>query len=259
MKKFIALLTDFGQKDHYVGVMKGVIASIAPLATVIDLCHEVPPQDIRSAAWLLSQSYCYYPVGTIFTCIVDPGVGSERLPILLKTDKYSFIAPDNGLLTYILEKEDCTQVINLDNKEMWLSNVSNTFHGRDIFSPVAAHLADGKPLEMLGSSADWTNLIKIPIKQPKIEKNKITGNVHYIDHFGNLITNIEKNMLIKTDFLTKINNNTILELKKYYACGKKDEIIALIGSHGFLEVSVVGSNAAKRLDASLDDEVILQL
>ena len=150
----ITLLTDFGTQDAFVGVMKGVIKTIAPGADVIDLTHHVPPQDIKAGAFVLKTAYQYFPPGTIHLAVVDPGVGGARRPVAAQIGEYVYVCPDNGLLSYVLAEETLTQAVTLDNTQYHLPQRSRTFHGRDVFAPVAAHLASGVPLAALGAQAD---------------------------------------------------------------------------------------------------------
>lgn len=248
----ISLLTDFGTKDHFAGTMKGVIHGIAPKTTVIDISHEVPPQDIKSAAFLLKCTYSYFPKNTLHLIIVDPGVGSRRKIILVETKNYFFLAPDNGVLSYALETEKVQNVTEITNEKYWLKTVSRTFHGRDIFSPVAAHLANGVSPLKLGRKINPVNLTLFPFPRPVYNKTKniCAGEILYIDRFGNLITNIPEGALRAFKY-AKINGKKIRTLASSYSSGKSGEFIALYGSAGFLEISSVNGNAQKKLSANV--------
>lgn len=188
MSELIVLLTDFGLKDAYVGVMKGVMKNIMPKAEFIDLSHEIARQSIQNGALMLHNNYSYFPVGTTFLVVVDPTVGSQRRPIIVETEKYRFIAPDNGVLQYILDDTREYKAAELSNLNFRLQNQSYTFHGRDIFAPAAAYAAQGKPIE------DFGNLITdlVQLSQPLLEigHKQIIGEITHIDTFGNCITSI---------------------------------------------------------------------
>jgi len=186
----IALLTDFGLSDGYVGVMKGVIAGIAPDAQVIDITHAVAPQQIASGAWQLATVYRYFPRGTVFTCVVDPGVGSTRGAIALQAGDWFFVGPDNGLFSYIYAEQAIHQAVMLANTRYRLSQVSTTFHGRDVFAPAAAYLAQGVALSEFGPASDPASLVRLDVRQPVRENGMIAARIVHIDHYGNLVTNI---------------------------------------------------------------------
>ena len=193
----ITLLTDFGVDDEYVGSMKGVVLSIAPEVTLVDISHHIDPQDIVQAAYLIASTYGYFPKNTVHLVVVDPGVGSDRSIIAVRTETQYFVAPDNGVLTFILEKERLTQAVRIENAAYFLQPVSTTFHGRDIFAPVGAHIARGVRLNELGPVEDSRNLLRIPIQRPHVTPaGELVGQVVWSDRFGNLITNIDSNTLI---------------------------------------------------------------
>ncbi|MFH1051562.1 MAG: SAM-dependent chlorinase/fluorinase [bacterium] len=247
MKSSIVLLTDFGLSDSYVGQMKGVIASLNPNANVIDLTHDIQPQNIKHGAFILVSSCTYFPKGTIFVCVIDPGVGSKRKAIAVQTENYYFIAPDNGLLTFALEKQEILQVIELDNQEYHFADKSNTFHGRDVFAPVAAHLSLGIETEKLGSEIDINDIIKLKPLKLKKKKKKIVGEIIYADKFGNLITSIHKSDIqeIEEDIVIQFGKEKIRDISKTYSDVKKGKLLAYIGSSGYLEIGVRGGNAEK--------------
>ncbi|MEK6559083.1 MAG: SAM-dependent chlorinase/fluorinase, partial [Planctomycetota bacterium] len=192
----MTLLTDFGNQDAYVGVMKGVITGINPLANIIDICHNIPPQDVFNAAYLLYTSYKYFPRGTIHVAVVDPGVGTERNIVCVKTKDYFFLVPDNGLLSFIVQEEKPKVIVRLTNDRYFLPSPSNTFHGRDIFAPAAAYLSLGVKLRQLGIKINQLKQLDIP--KPDYKKTgQLEGQIIYIDRFGNLITNIKKEYLVK--------------------------------------------------------------
>ncbi|MCF6154853.1 MAG: hypothetical protein E3K36_06280 [Candidatus Brocadia sp.] len=185
----ITLLTDFGNQDAYVGIMKGVIAGINPSANIIDICHTIPPHDILNGAYLLSTSYQYFPKGTIHVAVVDPGVGSRRDIICVCIRNYIFLVPNNGILSFIVPGEKPKNIIRVTNTKFFLPSLSNTFHGRDVFAPVAAHLSLGIKPQQLGSKINQLEHLNIPGPECK-KTGQLEGRIIYIDRFGNLITNI---------------------------------------------------------------------
>ena len=186
----IALLTDFGLRDSYVGVMKGVIVTIASDAHIIDITHDIEPQNIASGAWILASSYHYFPQRTVFACVVDPGVGSARRAIAVHAGDWFFIGPDNGLFSYVLAEQPVHAAVALTNPLYHLTQVSATFHGRDIFAPTSAHLARGVAISELGTPIDPATLQHIAITLPTRQGTSVNGYIVHIDHFGNLISNI---------------------------------------------------------------------
>ena len=250
----ITLLTDFGTKDPFVGVMKGVLLSICPAARLVDLSHEVPPQSVLSAAFLLKSSIAYFPKGTVHLAVVDPGVGSTRKAVALKSKGHYFVGPDNGLFSAALKDWGIEQMVELTQKKYQLPNPSSTFHGRDLFAPAAAYLAKGVPLTKLGNKQNnwiWREI-------PKAYKTPLgwTGQVLWVDHFGNLVTNLEGKHLPES-FRLKIGKTFILTLVTHYAEAKRGTPAALLGSSGNLEISVNGGNAAQKLGVGIGAPVAL--
>ncbi len=258
-KPIITLLTDFGTKDHYVASMKGTILSINPRCTLIDITHHVSPYDIKEGAFLLANAYSFFPKGTIHLSVVDPGVGGLRKPVLFVTTNYFFVGPDNGLFTFVFKREKVKKVVALTNPKYFLSQLSTTFHGRDLFAPVAAHLSLGVKPEAFGPALNsW---VEIGFKKPKIREGRLIGEILHIDAFGNLISNIDEKELFHFvkdhSFLIKIGRKIIQDLKKGYGEGKRNDPIALIGSGGFLEISVREGNAQKVLRVKKGDQVTI--
>ncbi len=248
--KNIALLTDFGSESYYVGVMKGVIFSINPNVNVIDITHDVKKHDVLEGAFILLVTYKYFQRGTIFTAVIDPGVGTDREPMLIITKNYYFIGPNNGLLYPTAVRDGIERVFILNNKNFFLENVSATFHGRDIFAPVAAYLSMGIPPEELGREVPRERIIKCEILNYVREKEVIKGKVVYVDRFGNMITNIPNNELksLKLGDSVEIKvsgKHAIGVYKKTYGEGVKGEILILNGSHGFIEVAMNMDSACK--------------
>jgi S-adenosylmethionine hydrolase len=263
----VALLTDFGTRDHYVGTMKGVILGIAPGAVIIDLTHEVAPQDVHGGAYSLLASYRYFPHSTIFCCVVDPGVGSTRRAVAVKLElaEKSFYAvlPDNGLLTPILRQANPKTVVSLDNPQYHLRNKSATFHGRDLFAPVAAHLAAGVPIKDLGPQVPSDDLVRLAWPEPQHDQDGWQDNwyatVLHIDHFGNLITNLPGEALeppLQT-WQVQVEHTSIAGISHTFADVAVGEPLAYIGSSGFLEIAVRQGNAQQTLHAGKTTQVRL--
>jgi hypothetical protein len=251
----IALLTDFGLKDPYVGVMKGVILRINPEARIVDLSHDIPPQGILDAYFLLSNTYRYFPDGTLFLAVVDPGVGSDRNILAVETDAYAFLAPDNGILGFLQKEGKVRRAVYVQNRKYALAPVSNTFHGRDIFAPAAAHLSRGLDLAKLGPETERIHRIVAPA--PRISREGVlTGEVVSIDRFGNLVTNIPGEPLASADAVeVRIGKTTIDRLARSYADGKKGALFAIVGSTGNLEISVNKGDAREKTGAEVGDAV----
>ncbi len=256
-KPIITLLTDFGTRDHYVASMKGVILNINPQCLLIDVTHDVIPHDIREGALILANTFSYFPKGTIHLCVVDPGVGSTRKPVLLVTQNYFFVGPDNGLFGFVAQREKVKQVVVVTRKEYFLPEVSMTFHGRDIFAPVAAHLSLGVKPSAFGYQA--RSLKRLEIRRPMVKNGKLSGEILHIDTFGNLVSNIDGETLFRFirghPFVIRAGGKGIHELTRGYWEGKKGEPIALIGSGGFLEISVREGSAQKMLKAKRGDTI----
>jgi S-adenosylmethionine hydrolase len=257
----ITLLTDFGTRDHYVASMKGVILRINPKCTLVDITHKIKAHDIQEGAFILANAYSFFPKGTIHLALVDPGVGGARKPILFVTSNYFFVGPDNGIFGLALRREKVRRAIELNNGDYFLPQVSSTFHGRDLFAPVAAHLSMGvHPKEFGGKINSWE---ACDFNRPVTRNKKLEGEVFHIDAFGNLVTNIEEETLypfIKGHpFGVQIKNIMIRDLKKGYWEGKKGEIMALIGSGGFLEISVREGNARDVLKAKRGEKIEVRL
>lgn len=255
----IGLLTDFGLNDNFVGVMKGVIYRINPQAKIVDLCHEIESHNIYDAAFLLKSSYPYFPEGTVFLIVVDPGVGSERKSVIVETEKYIFVAPDNGVLSFLTER-DIKRIIQITNEEYFLKPVSRTFHGRDIFAPVAAHLSRGKKIEKFGTAIK--KIKKLKFSEPQIKNNRLMGEVMYVDHFGNLITNINQDAFLRfiegNKFQIVIGKEKISKISSSYQEGEKGLPIAIFGSFDNLEISLYGDDASQRLNLNKGSKIYIE-
>ena len=305
--RVITLLTDFGNQDAYVGIMKGVIAGINPFANIADICHSVPPQDIFSGAYLLYSSYKYFPRKTVHVAVVDPGVGSRRDIVCVETKNYFFLVPDNGILSFIIQEEKPKSIFRVTNNKYFLPSPSNTFHGRDVFAPVAAHLSLGVKPQKMGIMINQLERLDMPKPVPK-KTGQVEGQIIYIDRFGNLITNItrshikrhisnqmqssgrgsgirsqkseargrkpevrsktsgafEKNskekILLKYDTMeTTIGKKKMLGLSETYTDVKAGEPLVLIGSAGFLEVSINQGNAQKYFKVDKGSKIIIEI
>lgn len=249
----IALLTDFGTKDYFLGAMKGVILRINENAKIIDITHDIEPQNIKSASFNLRACHKNFPKKTIFVAVVDPGVGSDRRAILVETSDYFFIAPDNGLLSFVFNEDKNFRVVKITNEKLFNKPVSQTFHGRDIFAPAAAHLSKGVKPEEFGDVID--DFVRFEeIKPRKISGNGIEAQIIHTDHFGNIITNLTKQDSPE-NFRVEINNQRIENLKNFYAEARKDEVFMIFGSAGFLEIVAFRNSAEKILNVQSGDKI----
>ena len=256
--QLVTLLTDFGWQDVYVAVMKGVIANINPQIAVIDLTHQIPPQDLIAGRFALLNAYAYFPHGTVHVAVIDPGVGSQRRGIAIQLAEGFLVGADNGLFSGILQKESAIAAVELSNSKYWRSDrPSTTFHGRDIFAPVGAHLANGVPLKELGKEIAIDSLVGLSLPEVTIKKNQIIGCIQYIDRFGNLITNITAQNL-QPNYQVIIKQQ-LISWGNTYSDGKVRELIALIGSHGYLEIAVNCGNAQKKLQVTVGEIVVVRL
>jgi len=255
----IALLTDFGTRDHFVGTVKGVILSINPSATIVDISHEVQPQQIRQAGYLLWAAYKYFPAGTVFLSVVDPGVGTRRRILAVRTAKYTFLAPDNKLLDFVLSEEKVIEAVEvkIQNSPYILSPVSQTFHARDIFAPVAAYVANGVALKEIGK-----RITLRPSKQGLVEsENNKTAEVLHIDRFGNVVTNIRvsKNSVPSTKLNSlMMNKKRVSRWVKSYTEASKQTPSLIAGSSGLVEIIVKNGSAERLLRAHVGDRMTIQ-
>ena len=275
MSRVITLTTDFGTGDGYVASMKGVILGINPQAKVVDISHSVEPQSIRQASFLLHTSWRYFPEGSIHVVVVDPGVGSHRKAVILKTPSACFITPDNGALSYVLHEIAETQAqlslarisqatsrslpaeceaVSITRKEYWRHPVSATFHGRDIFAPVAAHLSLDLPITEFGESI--SSLTVFPIPTPfQDATGQMVGHIIHIDRFGNLITNVRSRHIPHGGAAIEVRNQRIDNTSRYYSQGSG--LMALIGGNDYLELSYRDGSAASVLGAQVGDTIKL--
>ncbi len=250
----ITLTTDFGLSDPFVGMMKGVILGIAPDVQIVDLTHEIRSYDIMEAAFLLNSSYGYFPEGTVHVVVVDPGVGSSRRPIAAAANRHTFVAPDNGVLSLILSAGSTgIPVHQITNQGFFRHPVSNTFHGRDIFAPVAAHLASGAPLESVGSRI--LDFVRKPIPRPRPSgENRLIGTVLRVDKFGNVVTNLRPGDL-KPGFRIHASGFEIQRLCFAFSDVEPGELFAIEGSTGHIELALNQGSAAGKLNVGPGAEI----
>ncbi|HEV2905085.1 MAG TPA: SAM-dependent chlorinase/fluorinase [Pyrinomonadaceae bacterium] len=257
----ITLLTDFGTQDYFVGAMKGVILSLNPDATIVDITHEIPPQDIQAAAFNLLAFYKDFPAGTIHVAVVDPGVGSDRRAILVECANQFFIGPDNGLFSWISEREGNFTAWQITNEKFFRNPVSSTFHGRDVFAPVAAALSNGTPPKEFGPPLE--NIVRLTLLLPRTTADGIEGSIIHIDRFGNCITNFTGEHINQESIAAGakliVNKREITSIRKFFAdqSGPTNELFMLIGSAGFAEIAAQNASAAAILTAKSGDSVLL--
>lgn len=250
----LTLLTDFGLRDPYVAVMKGVIAQINPQLSVIDLTHRIPPQDILAGRFALMTAFPYFPVGTVHVAVVDPGVGTSRRAIAVAVGEPSqpplgfLVGPDNGLFSGVISQQQVIAAVELTEPQYWrVSQPSLTFHGRDIFAPVGAHVASGVSLERLGSATSPESLIKLELPALTVTDQGISGHIQAIDHFGNIVTTIPGHAVAERPWLLTVSGHHLRGHLTYGHCARGD-LVALVGSHGWVEIAVNGGNAHARLN-----------
>lgn len=247
----IALTTDYGTSDGYVGAVKGVILGIAPQVTIVDVTHDIVPQDVQHAGFVLWQLLPHFPAGTIHVAVVDPGVGTSRRILAVRCHGQVILAPDNGLLSWVLDEWPADELRSVTDERHMLPQHSATFHGRDIFAPVAAHLANGAAISKLGAEAGaWERL---PLRLgAELEDGALKGAVVHVDHFGNLVTNIRREQLPHVSLdsgqeLVEVGGRIIRQVSKTFADAAGGELVAYFGSSGLLEVAVNGGSAARVL------------
>ncbi|HEY9627796.1 MAG TPA: SAM-dependent chlorinase/fluorinase [Coleofasciculaceae cyanobacterium] len=253
--RLLTLLSDFGLNDAYVGTMKGVIYQINPAITIVDLTHEVPPQNIAAAQFHLISAYPYFPTGSVHVAVVDPGVGGTRRAIALELTDGFLVGADNGLLTKLAQRQSIRHAVELTHPHYWrATEPSATFHGRDIFAPVGAHLASGVPIQDMGTPLDPATLVELPLAACMPTSTGFEGNIQHIDRFGNVITNIPGDAVRDQSWSIHVNRVTIPGCRVYgdVAAGKP---LALIGSHGWVEIAVNGGDAHFQLRLNWTDSV----
>jgi S-adenosyl-L-methionine hydrolase (adenosine-forming) len=256
----ITLTTDFGLNDHFVGAMKGVLLETAPDAQIVDISHAVQPFDILDGALTISQAYTYFPAGTVHMVVVDPGVGTARRPIILTGDRHLFVAPDNGVLSLVYDREDRISVRHVTADHYFLQPRSNTFHGRDIFAPVAAYLAKGVDPERFGE--EITDFVRFGVPRPKpSDERTMRGVVLKVDRFGNLVTNITPTDVpwlfgsSRPTFRIALGKGQVTRMCSNYSEGGPGEVFGILGSMGFLEIAANRGSAQQLLGAGRGSDV----
>ena len=254
-KGLVTLLSDFGQQDVYVGVMKGVIAQVNPALVVVDLAHQIPPQNIAAASFSLLSAYAHFPQGTVHIAVVDPGVGSQRRAIAIQTAAGFLVGPDNGIFTGVLSQSPAIAAVEATNSQYWYTpQPSSTFHGRDIFAAIGAHLASGVALEKLGSAIAPEDLIQLPTPTWQQTDSGISGTIQEIDHFGNLITTIPGTCVTGKSWFVEICGLSVPG-GQTYSDSLPGKLIGLVGSHGWIEIAVNAGNAKAYLQQNQGDPV----
>lgn len=263
-RPIVTLTTDFGLNDHYVGAVKGVILDINPDAQIVDICHSVQAFDVLDGALSIAQAYSYFPAGTVHVVVVDPGVGTARRPIILSTERHHFVAPDNGVLSLIYGREERVHVRHVTGEHYFLQPLSNTFHARDIFAPVAAYLSKGVDSEKFGDEIE--DFVRFNAPRPKpVDQTTLRGVVLKVDRYGNLVTNItpeDAPMLFgenPSPFKIVVGKKEITEIKNVYADGAPGEVFAILGSMGYLEISANRAAAAQLVGSGKGTEVNILL
>ena len=253
----VALTTDFGLSDPFVGIMKGVIASRAPGATVVDVTHGIPPQDVLAGALVLRHALPYFPDGSVHVAVVDPGVGTSRRPLCVETSRGFLVGPDNGLLSLAAPPGDVRRIVHLTEERFFLAPRSHTFHGRDVFAPVAAALASGTAAAVLGS--ELTDMERLGVPAPVADGDRIRGQVIYVDHFGNLVSNVSDDILARLgDVTITVREARVRGVASSYAAVAPGEPVAVVNSWGLLEIAVREGSARAALGARVGDPVVVE-
>lgn len=259
--KIATLLTDFGTEDYFVGAMKGALLAVAPDAAIVDLTHDIPPHDIRAGAWTLANIYPYFPSGTVHIAVVDPGVGSARSAMAMRAREQFFVGPDNGLFSFVYEREPEIEAVKLTNRNYYREPVSRTFHGRDIFAPIAGAILNGVELSELGEHfEDYVHLLRPNVR--RAPDGTLEARIIHVDHFGNLITNITRDYFSQKDderMSLEIRGRRITFVREFFMAGAEEELFAVWGSAGHLEIVARCSPAAKILNAGRDELVIIRM
>jgi len=257
--QIFTLTTDFGLKDVYVSEIKATILSFYATAQIVDITHQVKKFDVRAGAYMLASAAPYFPKGTIHIAVVDPGVGSQRRPLIIQTKEGAFVGPDNGLMILAAENQGIEEVREITSRHLMLPYVSETFHGRDIFAPVATHLANGVALEEFGPKV--TDVIKPTFTKLINENGRVEGEILHVDDFGNIITNIKYDELTcsEKDLLQieLAQHKLQLKLSKTYTTGKSQQLLLLVGSHSYMEIAINQGNAANKLQVKPGDKICI--
>lgn len=259
----ITLLTDFGLQDEFVGSMKGVILSINPHVKIVDISHQIDPHDIVQAAFCLQAFYTYFPAGTVHITVVDPGVGTKRAIVILQRNAHVFVAPDNGVLSLLVNDDNYDTIVRVDNSDYFLDAISATFHGRDMMAPVGAYLSKGARLETFGSSLNHHQLVCLDdLLTIEFDGSELVSKVVNIDRFGNLVTNLNARRLKQfqtgcrdDELIFRVGSELLRGLQPTYASVSSGEPLALIGSRGYLEIAVNQGNASNRFSVQKGDRI----
>jgi S-adenosylmethionine hydrolase len=254
----ITLTTDFGIRDGFVGTMKGVIYSIAPQVKIVDISHAVAPQNIQEGAFALARAARFFPSGTVHIYVVDPGVGTKRRPLAARLGDQYFVGPDNGLLTPLIrdaeQNQKLVEFVHLNNPKYWLPKISRTFHGRDIFAPVGAHLANGISLSELGKAV--TDPVRLELPPPEKTETGWIAHITVVDAFGNLTTDLPASVLEgQTNILFRLRGIEVAGVTESYGHKQSGELVALVDSEDYLEIAIVNGSAAQQLGAKVGDAV----
>lgn len=255
----VTLTTDFGTTDPFAGIMKGVIAGRAPNARVIDVTHGIPAQDVLAGALVLRQAVPYFPPGTIHVAVVDPGVGGPRWPLCVETTRALFVGPDNGLLSLAAPKPEVLRIVHLTETRFFLPAPSATFHGRDVFAPVAAALATGTSPAALGVEAQ--NMVRLALPAPAVEAHRVQGQVIYVDGFGNLVTNVPGELVEgmgRGELALRIRDVQVRGISTSYSAVAPGDPVAVVGSWGLVEVAVREGSARARLGVDVGEAVVIE-
>lgn len=261
-RKIATLLTDFGTADHFVGAMKGALLTVAPDAYIIDITHDIPAHDVAAGAWALANAYSYFPPGTVHTCVVDPGVGTARRALAARAGEQFFVGPDNGLFSFLYEREKTIEVVELTNEKFFRQPVSRTFHGRDVFAPIAGAILNGVGLEELGRKVD--DYISLP--SPRVTRTSdgsLAASVIHVDRFGNLVTNVTRDdvrgMTHDAGLMIEIGGRRIASVRETFGEGDADELFAVWGSADRLEIVARCASAARLLGVSRGEELVVRI
>ena len=256
----VTLTTDFGSEGIFVGAMKGVLLNINSSVQMVDITHEIRSHDVRTGSFQFSAAHSLFPKGTIHLVVIDPGVGSDRKGIAIETEDYFFVGPDNGVFSEAISQSVEYRAVSLESTKYFLPSISSTFHGRDIFAPIAAYISKGIDLPKFGPILD--EIARLPIEAPKVSKATLTGVVRFIDNFGNIITNIDENLFKQSIqnqiFVIEFNGLKIKSLSNTYSDGTGTTPIALFNSYGLLEIALYQRNAARELKINPDDRVYVR-
>jgi S-adenosylmethionine hydrolase len=257
----LTLTTDFGIRDAYVGAMKGVVLSLSPATTLVDISHEVTAQDVMEGAYVIASAYPYFPRGTVHLVVIDPGVGSDRRGIVVETRDHWFVAPDNGVLSSILDEGTACRIVSIENTDWFRDRVSATFHGRDIFAPVAAALLNGKDVGECGPSVE--DPVKLHLWSAKISQGTVEGRVVHVDQFGNCVTQIKREDMkragLSSGCRVTVGNHNLDGIGVAYSEVSEGSAIGLFGGRDTLEIAINGGNAAERLGIARGDKVSVRL